>query len=79
MKLLADIYMCIYIYKLTDRKCTLSQTMVAYAFNPSTWETEAGVFLCSRPAWSTEFQVSQGSTEITLSWKKRNFTVISKM
>jgi hypothetical protein len=37
--------------------------MVAQAFNPSTWEAEAGGFLSSRPAWSTEFQVSQGYTE----------------
>jgi hypothetical protein len=28
--------------------------MVAHAFNPSTWEAEAGKFLISRPAWSTE-------------------------
>jgi hypothetical protein len=37
--------------------------MVAHAFNPSTWEeaeaeeaeeAEAGGFLSSRPAWSTE-------------------------
>jgi hypothetical protein len=26
----------------------------AHAFNPSTWEAEAGRFLSSRPAWSTE-------------------------
>jgi hypothetical protein len=32
----------------------LSRTVVAYAFNPSTWEAEAGRFLSSRPAWSTE-------------------------
>jgi hypothetical protein len=31
--------------------------MVPHAFNPSTWEAEAGGFLSSRPAWSTE-QVS---------------------
>jgi hypothetical protein len=24
------------------------------SFNPSTWEAEAGRFLSSRPAWSTE-------------------------
>jgi hypothetical protein len=36
---------------------------VAYTFNPSTWEAEAGRFLSSRPAWSTEFQDSQGYTE----------------
>jgi hypothetical protein len=28
--------------------------MVAHAFNPSTWEAEAGGFLSSRPAWFTE-------------------------
>jgi hypothetical protein len=26
--------------------------MVAHAFDPSTWEAEAGRFLSSRPAWS---------------------------
>jgi hypothetical protein len=26
----------------------------ACAFNPSTWEAEAGGFLSSRPAWSTK-------------------------
>jgi hypothetical protein len=25
-----------------------------HAFNPSTWEAEAGGFLSSRPAWSTK-------------------------
>jgi hypothetical protein len=28
--------------------------VVAHAFNPSTWKAEAGGFLSSRPAWSTE-------------------------
>jgi hypothetical protein len=28
--------------------------VVAHAFNPSTWEAEAGGFLSSRPVWSTE-------------------------
>jgi hypothetical protein len=28
--------------------------MVVYAFNPSTWEAEAGGFLSSRPALSTK-------------------------
>jgi hypothetical protein len=28
--------------------------VVEYAFNPSTWEAEAGGFLSSRPAWSAE-------------------------
>ena len=37
--------------------------MVAHDFNANTWETEAGGFLSSRPAWATEFQDSQGYTE----------------
>jgi major histocompatibility complex class I len=28
--------------------------VVAHTFNPSIWEAEAGGFLSSRPAWSTE-------------------------
>jgi hypothetical protein len=31
-----------------------NRAAVAHAFNPSTWEAEAGGFLSSRPAWSTE-------------------------
>ena len=37
--------------------------MVVHAFNLSTWKAEAGAFLSSRPAWSTEFQDSQGYKE----------------
>jgi hypothetical protein len=29
--------------------------VVEHAFNPSTWEAEAGGFLSSRPVWSTEW------------------------
>jgi hypothetical protein len=36
------------------RNGSRSQAVVAHAFNPSTWETETGEFLSSRPAWSTE-------------------------
>jgi hypothetical protein len=32
-----------------------SQAVVAYRFNHSTWEAEAGGFMSSRPAWSTEW------------------------
>ena len=41
----------------TDRalfKKPLCQVMVTHAFNPSTWEAEAGGSLSSRTAWSTE-------------------------
>jgi hypothetical protein len=30
------------------------QWLVVHAFNPSTWEAEAGGFLSLRPAWCTE-------------------------
>jgi hypothetical protein len=33
--------------------------MVVHAFNPSTWEAEAGEFLSSRPAWSTKWVPGQ--------------------
>jgi hypothetical protein len=33
-----------------------------HAFNPSTWESEAGVFLSSSPAWST---VSSRTARVT--------------
>jgi hypothetical protein len=45
--------------------------VVAHAFNPSTREAEAGGFLSSRPAWSTEFQNSQGYTEKPCLKKKK--------
>jgi major histocompatibility complex class I len=35
-------------------KVALSWVVVVHAFNPSTWEAEAGDFLSLRPAWSTE-------------------------
>jgi hypothetical protein len=31
-----------------------SRAVVVHAFNPSTWEAEAGRFLRSRPAWSSK-------------------------
>jgi hypothetical protein len=40
------------------------QAVVARTFNPSTLEAEAGGFLSSRPAWSTEWVPGQpGYTE----------------
>jgi hypothetical protein len=38
----------------TTFKNKTSQALVAHAFYPSTQEAEAGRFLSSRPAWSTE-------------------------
>jgi hypothetical protein len=46
--------------------------VVAHTFNPSTWETEAGRFLSSRPAWSTEWVPGQpGLHRETLSQKNK--------
>jgi hypothetical protein len=41
---------------MVDKVVISEPGMVAHAFNPSTWEAEAeaGGFLSSRPAWSTE-------------------------
>jgi hypothetical protein len=54
--------------------------MVAYTFNPSTWEAEAGGFLSSRPAWSTKWVPGQpGLYRETLSRKtKQNKTKQNK-
>jgi hypothetical protein len=40
--------------KKKKKKKKTSQAVVTHAFNPSTWEAEAGRFLSLRPAWSTE-------------------------
>jgi hypothetical protein len=37
-----------------DLKVQEHWAVVVYTFNPNTWEAEAGGFLSSRPAWSTE-------------------------
>jgi hypothetical protein len=48
------------------------QAVVLHAFNPSTWEAEAGGFLSSRPAWSTEWVPGQpGLHRETLSQKEK--------
>jgi hypothetical protein len=45
---------------------------VAHAFNPSTWEAEAGGFLSLRPAWSTKWVPGQpGLHRETLSQKTK--------
>jgi hypothetical protein len=46
--------------------------VVVHAFNPSTWEAEAGGSLSSRPAWSTEWVPGQpGLHRETLSRKNQ--------
>jgi major histocompatibility complex class I len=44
----------LYNYFSVLKKAQIGLGVVAHAFNPSTWEAEAGGFLNSRPAWSTE-------------------------
>ena len=36
------------------KKTSVSWAVMAHAFNPRTWEAEAGGFLSSRTTWSTE-------------------------
>jgi hypothetical protein len=43
-----------FIVLLIIQDISVHQAVVAHAFNPSTWEAEAGRFLSSRPVWSTE-------------------------
>jgi len=48
------------------------QAVVAHAFNPRTWEAEAGRFLSSRPAWFKEWIPGQpGPYRETLSRKTK--------
>jgi hypothetical protein len=53
-----------------NTRCELG--VVAHAFDPSTWEAEAGRFLSSRPAWSTKWVPGQpGLFRETLSRKTK--------
>jgi predicted RNase H-like nuclease len=47
----------------SSKACFQELGVVANTFNPSTQKAEEGGFLSLRPAWSTEFQDSQGYTE----------------
>jgi hypothetical protein len=53
--------------------------VVVHAFNPSTWEAEAGEFLSSRPAWSIKWVPGQpGLYRETLSRKTKTKTKTKK-
>jgi hypothetical protein len=45
--------------------------MVVHAFNPSTWEAEAGRFLSLRPAWSIEWVPARTTQRNPVSEKKK--------
>jgi hypothetical protein len=52
-----------------NKERSWSRAVVTHAFNPSTWEAEAGRVLSSRLAWSTEWVPGQpGLCRETLSW-----------
>jgi hypothetical protein len=56
-----------------------SRAVVAHTFNPSTWEAEAGGFLSSRPAWSTEWAPGQqGYTQKPCLKKTKKYNKTSK-
>jgi hypothetical protein len=49
----------LYVYVYPCIKMFSEPGVVAHAFNPSTWEAEAGGFLSSRPAWTTKWVPGQ--------------------
>jgi hypothetical protein len=51
-----------------------SQAVVVHAFNPSTWEAEAGGFLSSRPAWFRVSSRTARAIQRNLSQKQTNTT-----
>jgi major histocompatibility complex class I len=58
--------------KLLYKSNFISWAVMVHAFNPSTWEAEAGGFLSSRPAWSTKSVSGQsGLYRETLSQKNQ--------
>jgi hypothetical protein len=59
------------IYQLN--KSGSSRAVVAHAFNPSTWEAEAGRFSSSRPACLTRVHDRPGKTQQTRIFCGKNF------
>jgi hypothetical protein len=57
-----------------DKKIKGSRAVVAHTFNPSTREAEAGGFLSSRPAWSTELVPGQPELHRELLTRKNKQT-----
>jgi hypothetical protein len=60
------VYVFVYVCgKIKEKETMTLPGVVAHAFNPSTWEAEAGGFLSSRPVWSTERAPGQDSQDYT--------------
>jgi hypothetical protein len=51
------------------------RVVVVHAFNPSTREAEAGGFLNSRPAWSTDSRTARATQRNPVSKNKTAFFV----
>ena len=62
--LVNDCFVCSWIH--FARIVLSSRLVVAHAFNPSTWEADAGGFLSSRSAWSTKWVPGQPDLYIVL-------------
>lgn len=56
------------------------QAVVVHTFNPSTYETEAGGFLSSKPAWSTQlsFRTARDTQRNHVSKKKNQIRTKQK-
>jgi hypothetical protein len=62
-----------------SQKAKIQLGVLTHAFNPSTWEAEAGGFLSLRPAWSIEWVPGQpGLHRETLTWGKKNNNKVTK-
>lgn len=56
----------------SSEKALFRQVVVARTFNPRTWESEAGRFLSSRPAWSIELSSMTARSIQKIPFSKKN-------
>jgi hypothetical protein len=51
--------------------------VVVHAFNPSTWEAEAGRFLSARPAWAIQrnpvLEKKMAGYQVKITYKVKNY------
>ena len=65
-------FMWLVFLQLIEKLSKMLSKVVVHAFNPSTWETEAGRFMSLRPAWPTKWVPGQpGLPRETLSKKPK--------